>query len=224
MKTQNSSPLRRTPAFTLIELLVVMAVIAILAGLLFPVAGIIKKNATIKRVQTALRSVENAIETYKENLKVYPPQNPNNPALNVLYYELVGTKLVGTEYQTESGQGGIATGNLTAFFGPGVEGFVNVSRGGGDEVQASKNCFVGILPANHLEVGGAITATLLGITDIGPLMYTNTASQRIINPWRYSSSSATNNSGSYDLWVDVIIGGKTNRFSNWNDKPVLVNY
>jgi hypothetical protein len=37
-----------------------------------------------------------------------------------------------------------------------------------------------------------------------------------INPWRYVSSKPTNNIGSYDLWMDLAIRGKTYRISNWS--------
>jgi hypothetical protein len=33
--------------------------------------------------------------------------------------------------------------------------------------------------------------------------------------WRYNSSSPTNNTQSFDLWVDLIVGGKTNVVGNW---------
>src|SRR5690348_17365980 len=37
-----------------------------------------------------------------------------------------------------------------------------------------------------------------------------------LNPWRYVSTNPTHNPGSYDLWVDLVIGGKTYRVSNWS--------
>ena len=43
-----------------------------------------------------------------------------------------------------------------------------------------------------------------------------------LNPWRYNSSHPTHNQATYDLWVDVIVDGKTNRISNWSDKPDIV--
>ena len=51
----------------------------------------------------------------------------------------------------------------------------------------------------------------------GPVVYGD------INPFRYVSSNPTNNTSTFDLWVDVIVGGKTNRISNWSDKPEIVN-
>ena len=32
----------------------------------------------------------------------------------------------------------------------------------------------------------------------------------------YNSSHPTHNAGSYDLWVDLVIGGKTYQVGNWN--------
>jgi hypothetical protein len=37
-----------------------------------------------------------------------------------------------------------------------------------------------------------------------------------VNPWRYNSSNPTNNPGSYDLWVQLSIAGKTNLICNWS--------
>jgi hypothetical protein len=44
-----------------------------------------------------------------------------------------------------------------------------------------------------------------------------------LNPWRYVSSGPTNNPGSYDLWVDLYIGGKTYRLSNWSKEAQFAN-
>jgi hypothetical protein len=42
-----------------------------------------------------------------------------------------------------------------------------------------------------------------------------------INPWNYNSSSPTNNPREFDLWIDIPIGGKINRISNWSAKPIV---
>jgi prepilin-type N-terminal cleavage/methylation domain-containing protein len=227
MNTKNFSRIHRRRAFTLIELLVVIAIIAILASILFPAFSAIKRSGTIKRSQAELKKVALAIEAYKAQLGHYPPENPDNFAVNQLYYELVGTKLVnnGNEYQTETGQGTILTNSFPAFFGGNkVAGFVNVTRGGGDEVQNSKNFVVGLAPAQYLEITtNGVSGIVLGTTIRGPLMLSDPA-QKQINPWRYASGSATNNPGQYDLWVDIVVGGKTNRISNWSEKPQIVFY
>ena len=210
----------RRRAFTLIELLVVMAVIATLAAMIFPAAAAVKRNAYIKRVQAQMEAVKSAIETYKENVKVYPPEKPGKPELAPLYYELAGTMNAGATFSTPLG-GSIAN-PPSGFFGPGVTGFVNVAKGSGDEAQAAQNCIKNIKPNQYLEVNSGGTGSVIGVTDVGPLMFTNTASGKIINPWRYTSNSATNNSGAFDLWVDVKIGSKTYRICNWNDKPIVL--
>ena len=43
-----------------------------------------------------------------------------------------------------------------------------------------------------------------------------------LNPWRYNSLNPTNNPGSYDLWIQLRIGGKTNLICNWT-KQVQIN-
>jgi prepilin-type N-terminal cleavage/methylation domain-containing protein len=233
MKTQTQSLSRRL-AFTLIELLVVMAVIAVLAAMIFPAAAIVKRKSAEKRVQTMLDSVASAIETYKANVKVYPPENPINPALsyvsaperNTLFYELSGVQLVGVEYRPAGGRGGINEVNLRNFLQIGATefGMVNLARGSGDEVQAAQNCISGIRPTQYMEIlEGGVNVMVLGVSDAGPLMFKD-ANDRPINPFRYASTRATNNVGRFDLWVDVIISGKTNRFSNWSTKPIIVSY
>jgi hypothetical protein len=38
-----------------------------------------------------------------------------------------------------------------------------------------------------------------------------------LNPFRYVAPSPTNNNASsYDLWVQLLINGKTNLICNWN--------
>jgi prepilin-type N-terminal cleavage/methylation domain-containing protein len=227
MKTQIYMA-RRLSAFTLVELLVVMAVIAVLAAMLFPAAGAIKKKAAIGKARTELKLAAMAIEKYKGNLSHYPPDNPANPAINQLYYELVGTKRVnnGTEYQVESGASGIRTSDFPGFYGLGnkVTGFVNVSDGSGDEVRTARNCLVGLKPSNYLEVqSGGGQGTVLGITAKGPFMLSD-ANGNAINPICYISTGPTNNNTSYDLWVDILVGGKTNRISNWSEKADVVAY
>jgi prepilin-type N-terminal cleavage/methylation domain-containing protein len=232
MKTQTQSFPRRL-AFTLIELLVVMAVIAVLAAMIFPAAAIVKRKSAEKRIQTMLDSVASAIETYYANVKVYPPENPINPALgyvsaperNTLFYELSGVQLVGGAYQPAGGRGSITEANLRNFLQIGATefGMVNLARGSGDESKAAHNSLSGIRPTQYMEVReGGVDVMVLGVSDAGPLMFKD-ANERPINPFRYASARATNNVGRFDLWVDVDISGKTYRFCNWNDKPIRVN-
>lgn len=214
-------------AFTLMELLVVISVIAVLAAMLFPAAAVIKRKAAVKRVQTQLKSIESAIDTYKENVKVMPPENAVSPGVtphpapekNALFYELSGSKATATTYQPLSGVGEVTIGNLSTFLGVANAGLVNVARGGGeDESQAAKNCLSNIRPGQYLVTDSGVA--VLGVPDLGPVMFTNSADGKIINPIRYTSTRATNNVGAYDLWVDVTISGKKYRIANWNDKEI----
>ena len=67
MKTTNSPfcPVAAGPSRS-IEMLVVMAVIAMLAAMIFPAFGAIKRKAAIQKAQTELKLVASAIEGYKE--------------------------------------------------------------------------------------------------------------------------------------------------------------
>jgi prepilin-type N-terminal cleavage/methylation domain-containing protein len=226
MKTQKANFVKPQSAFTLIELLVVIAVIGVLAAIIFPAFAAIKKAAIVKRIQGEMKFVETAIEAYKENLDVYPTENRMFPHLNPLYYELTGSTKAGNVYQPLSGIGNISVSEVSPspFFGVGndVSGFINITRGSDDELKTAKNLLTGLRPAQYLEVvSGGVPGVVLGTREKGPtpLMLSDAAAQNSINPWRYQSSSATNNQGRYDLWVDVLISGKTNRFSNWRDKP-----
>jgi prepilin-type N-terminal cleavage/methylation domain-containing protein len=238
LKMNTNIPQTKTSraAFTLIELLVVIAIIGILAALLFPVGAKIKNNATIKRVQAELQFVAAGIDRYKADLGHNPPDNnpdtlPVNDtrraSINQLFYELSGVKQAFVSgkkhFVTESGDNGIQISDVSAFFSPAVTGFVNVSSGAGDESRKSKNCLVGLKPNQYLVLTNKSTVgTILGTTAKGPLMFTG-ANGKEINPFRYDSSSTNrNNAKGYDLWVDILVGGKTNRINNWNEKPDIV--
>src|SRR5262245_1561267 len=63
---------RRRRAFTLIELLVVIAIIAILAGLLLPALGTVKKKAKIRLCQADMNHIAGAIKQYEASYERYP--------------------------------------------------------------------------------------------------------------------------------------------------------
>jgi prepilin-type N-terminal cleavage/methylation domain-containing protein len=59
--------------FTLVELLTVIAIIAILAAIIFPVAGTVRENARRSRCTSNLSQIFVALETYKQDFNAYPP-------------------------------------------------------------------------------------------------------------------------------------------------------
>ena len=219
----------RSGAFTLIELLVVIAIIAILAALVMPITRAVTAAKMKNRARTELAEIETAIERYKTKLGHYPPDNPNNPLLNQLYYELMGTTNDGKIYQTLDGSVSIGVGAVPAAFGPNVSGFVNSTRGGGgDEGGSATKFFESGLKPNQIAKAPSGATILVGIPwQPGPAPFNFTpftaAGYTTINPWRYNSSSPTNNPNSFDLWIDLMIGSKAYRISNWSQKPFRMN-
>ena len=214
---------RKESAFTLIELIVVIGIITVLAALTFPVATGIREGATRRKVKTELQRVATAIESYKAKYGFYPPDNPrDNPnnyltgyRTNQLYFELSGSTLRPPAFdlfQTLDGSAEISTNAVSSVFG--VSGFVNCMKGSGSDDAPSATAFLkGMKPNQYAEIG----------PNVRVLTCSEPGAGTAINPWRYNSSNPINNPNSYDLWVDVLIGGKTNRISNWSEQPQFVN-
>ncbi len=223
-----SSPTRRrrSSAFTLIELLVVISVIAILAAMVFPITKAVNRNKIRAKARAELAMVEAAIGSYKEKLGHYPPDNPDNPWVNQLYFELLGCKATtsagGVLYETLDGSARITSAQLATALGNKVAGIVNCSRGGGgDEGKAARPFLNGLRNGQYAEIAPGIRILTCSVLWPGPNQWITGMSG--VNPFRYSSSNPTNNPGSFDLWVDVIVDGKTNRISNWSKEPLIVS-
>jgi hypothetical protein len=139
-------------------------------------------------------------------------------ATNQLFYELVGTRLnaANSVYETLDGSNQVSVANLG--FGSGVAGFVNCTKSGGEEGVAARNFFRALKPAQT----GWVTNSGIGIRVLTCSVTWPNGPFQSVNPWRYNSSNPTNSPNSYDLWVDVMIGGKTNRISNWRRQPLPV--
>lgn len=220
-------------AYTLVELLVVMSVIAVLAALTFPAVRGVRISMTRARAKSELIQMETAIERYKDKFGHYPPDariaaNADPYALNQLYYELLGTTNVTiggvAYYQTLDGSAQIPAdpNTLKNVFGPSVAGFMNCARTGGEEAVNAMGFLRGLKPSQFLAVDTPAAFTALGSGLEGSLMYQANSGLKI-NPWRYNVSSPTNNVKSFDLWIDVMAGEKTNRICNWSDKPIVVS-
>jgi type II secretory pathway pseudopilin PulG len=100
---------RRYTAFTLIELIVVIAVIIILVGLVLSTVGYVQKKAARARAETEIAAMSAALESYKSDNGIYPP-NAVATGAHALYQGL-------------SGDGNNAIGGTTASTGtPGSSG------------------------------------------------------------------------------------------------------
>ena len=206
--------------FTLVELLIVISIIAILASMIIPISGAVSRNRIRAKARTELEQVATGIDLYKAKMGHYPPDNPGRPATNQLYFELLGTTLsnvAGSQYYvTLDGSAQIKVSSLPTVFGN-VGGFINTSQGGGgDEGRVATSFLQGVKPGQIalINSAGGNQVKIFASSVPGPRNYLNNIC--------YVSSNPTNNPNSYDLWVDVVISGKTNRISNWNKQPITL--
>jgi len=246
--TRSIKPRRRRGGYTLIELLVVTGIIIVLVSLIFPVTAALKKKREITVAQAELKQVITFIEAYKSKLGLYPPDNPGNPVTNQLYFELAGTYRDPTAlaYTTIDGSSRISSVNIVKLYNfgsaaPGPRtptGFVNASASqkATDESAAAINFLAGLRPTQIGQVvigrqtalNPPFNALLVcsvkwqGATEMINPALTPYTKRSGLNPWRYVSSSPTNNPGSYDLWVDFVIGSSVYRVSNWSKDPQVV--
>ena len=231
MKKFDNPSLHRA-AFTLIELIVVIAIIGVLAALIFPVVGVVNRKKQINTAQTQLKALEVAIDGYKTKLGFYPPDNPNNAVTNQLYFELLGTTnnaapgKVPDLWVTLDGSAQISLNgspNINTVFG--VSGIANSStRAHSDDAGATAGSFINNLTPNQIGLldpkDPNIKLLVCSVAWPQELTPAPIPSNPILNPWRYVSSHPTNNTSTYDLWVDLYIGGKTNRICNWSTQPI----
>ncbi len=224
------SSLDTRPGFTLIELLVVISIIAVLAAFTIPVFSGVKRRQYITHTQAELALLETAIERYKSAYGFYPPDSPNNgnsPLVNQLYYELEGTTFNSTteSYTTLDSNAQISTNNVGIAFK--VGGFINCTKSASaEDTAAARNFLPGLKPSqynivtNPSPVGAAVTVLVSSVG--GPDQNYKPFGVSGLNSWRYNSSNPTNNPGAYDLYIQLVISGKTNLICNWS-KQVQLN-
>jgi prepilin-type N-terminal cleavage/methylation domain-containing protein len=220
-----SSPKLPSRAFTLVELLVVISIITILAAMLFPVGQSIMQKGARSRAQTELQKVATAIDVYKTKLGFYPPGNANTNlcATNQLYYELVGCRPVYngpllSGFETLDRATTVSTVQMGQIFGTG--GIVNALAGSDtDEAAMAQSFMKDVKPTQYGVMSSGIR--VLGVLMEGPIQVASPAGG-LLCPFSYNPSNPAHNVNSYDLWVDVIIGAKTNRINNWSTQPEIL--
>jgi len=202
-------------AFTLIELLVVISVIAIIASFTFPVLKSVKRAQFLKTAGGELEQIQAALDNYKAKYGFYPPAYTNNPLKSPLYYELGGTTTPdnGATFAMLNGSPAASPGNF------GLGGYINCTKGSGEDAVAAQNFLPGLKPnrigTNGVGVAYLITSVRGPDDDYSPLGVAN------VNPFRYLYPG-THNPNTYDLWIQLVISGKTNLICNWN-RQVQIN-
>ena len=215
---KRKSGIRNYAAFTLVELLIVLAIIGILASFILTVGPFIKRTAYINKTKAEMAQLETAIDSYKATYNFYPPSGGNN-LVNPLYYELLGTTNNGINYVTLDGSATIAVGSVNAL---GVGGFVNCSKGSGEDASPAKGFLSGLKPQQSgTYVSSGINVTLLAGSAGGPDQGYAPLGGSTLNPWRYVAPGV-NNPGGYDLYIQLVIKGQTNLICNWS-KQVQIN-
>jgi prepilin-type N-terminal cleavage/methylation domain-containing protein len=211
----------RRRGFTLIELLVVMAIVAILASLIFSAISSATAQARIALAKSELAQMESAIQDYKDKFGFYPPDNPNDPTINPLYFELRGTTNDGNNYVTLDAGGKISVADINLRFGR--LGFANTSTKAhsSDETGAPMS-FLNHLRENQVgQINSNQPLIKILVCSAGwpPSSSPAPIPGTTFNPWHYVSSHPTNNPDSYDLWIDLPIGSRIYHINNWSKQP-----
>jgi len=202
----------------------------VLAAFTVPVLSQLKLSQYRRVARGELEVIQTALENYKAKYGSYPPANAASAKLPQLYYELAGTTYnsANDKYTTLDGRYILSGTEVNSAYG--VGGFVNVSKGSGDDVSSAKNFLVSLNPrqyyyaiTNDSHVSPGVATTVL-ITSVGgpdknylPLGV-NTED---LNPIRYAYPGV-HNPGSYDLWIQFQFKGKTNLVCNWS-RQIQIN-
>jgi hypothetical protein len=169
-------------------------------------------------IRTQRAGLVKAIEAYKTQFGAYPPdhvlqQQPLvvDPVTNSLLYELAGVIYTSTNNQFQVAGLESADANFVKQFLQ-CKSFKNC---GETEAQVKHFLSHDELPTWQFHDDPDVFG--LGV----PLDTTEADAEALwafyagISPWRYVSTSPTNNPGRFDLWVEFKVAGKTTIIGNW---------
>ena len=220
----------QTKAFTLIELLVVISIIALLAAMVTGMAGLATRKMRDYRVQTEMQKLITAIENYKLQVGYYPPDNPDTNKFkatadqwerlgrNPLFYELSGcifsnTSPVSGTFRVLAKSETVTPADLKAQLG--VDGVVNSARRLRD-VPFRQFTFKSS-EYKDLDVKG-VSVLAVPVPGLPEEMLPDAIGKKVINPWRYDSSSTNrHNPGGFDLSAKYMIGRTNKEVGNWKN-------
>jgi len=121
--------MHRKSAFTLIELMIVMAVIAILIGIILPMAGGFREEANMNRARGDLSTLRTAMESYYiHHSNAYPTTAIGLPALtDATTNPKIVTRIPDDPFLPGSSYGYLLNGQFYAIWsvGPGGTGSVS---------------------------------------------------------------------------------------------------
>ena len=206
--------------FSLMELLTVIAIIAVLAAIAVGLTAAARNARTNSRGEAELRQIQTAIESYKADRGVYPPDHvlpagsPHrvDPAINQLYYELRGMEVVQNGFRCKGMSDVLSPDQIRAVFNR--SGFLNASSDPSEPARTyldPKASVVRRVTVNGVEVELLATPFPWSAGNPEPAPIPGTQ----VNPWRYVSTGPTNNVGGFDLWAEVYVGKEKRVFKNW---------
>ena len=218
--------------FTLVELLVVIVIIGILASLVVGLSGTASRKMRESRTRAELVAIETAIGAYKSKFGHYPPDNPKDPALNSLYYELTGCLYSPTRKTFRDPKVGTVMKVQAIKEHFGVEGFINTARTERElkkfyeptaktvrhisEEHGDDDPGTGQVKHHADEVHVLCVPVPWPIErDDHPVRHHGKVAKGI-NPWRYvTGKRVVHNIGKYDLWAEIVVGDEVLVISNW---------
>jgi prepilin-type N-terminal cleavage/methylation domain-containing protein len=216
---RHKANLKKVPGFTLVELLIVIAVIAILAAMLMPLFNYIEKKSIIEHAQSELGQMETAVGRYHSKYGFYPPSSVGgNSLINPLYYELIGTTTnssgTGVNFTTLDNASTVSASTIQSVFG--ISAFMNCTKGSGDDSAPAQTFLAGLKPGQIAGNGTVDVIVTSATSDPGylPIPGFTSLTGRPANPWCYVCPG-TNNPASYDLWIQLSLGGKSYLICNW---------